>query len=248
MSIADKLTTIAENIPKVYQAGYDKGVAEGGGGGDSWYDTFWDNFQQNGERYDYENGFYGRGWNDENFNPKYPIKGSFMPGIFQKTNITKRIEADFSQASECKSAFRQSLVTEVGTIDLKKASKATLDYFFLGCEHLRKIEKIVIYRSDYTMNLTFDTCKALEELVIEGEIKNNGWNFEGSPLLTRGSITNIINVLADASTGTSGLTIKFSLTAVNNAFETAEGLADGSTSAEWLALVATKPNWTISLA
>lgn len=32
MSIAEKLTTIAENVPLVYQAGYDKGKSEGGGG------------------------------------------------------------------------------------------------------------------------------------------------------------------------------------------------------------------------
>jgi hypothetical protein len=32
MSIADKLTTVAENVQKVYQAGYDKGKSEGGGG------------------------------------------------------------------------------------------------------------------------------------------------------------------------------------------------------------------------
>ena len=31
MSIADKLTTIAENTPKVFNAGYEKGKAEGGG-------------------------------------------------------------------------------------------------------------------------------------------------------------------------------------------------------------------------
>lgn len=31
MSIAEKLTTIAENQPRIYQAGYDKGVAEGRG-------------------------------------------------------------------------------------------------------------------------------------------------------------------------------------------------------------------------
>ena len=46
----------------------------------------------------------------------------------------------------------------------------------------------------------------------------------------------------------SGKTITFSKTAVNKAFETSAGANDGSTSAEWLALVGTKPNWTISLA
>lgn len=62
--------------------------------------------------------------------------------------------------------------------------------------------------------------------------------------LSKPSITSIINCL---STTTSGLTVTLSKTAVNNAFETSEGVADGSTSQEWLNLVATKTNWTISL-
>ena len=32
MSLAEKLAQIAENVPKVYNAGYEKGKAEGGGG------------------------------------------------------------------------------------------------------------------------------------------------------------------------------------------------------------------------
>lgn len=35
MSIAEKLTTIAENVPKVFQAGYDKGKSESGGSGEN---------------------------------------------------------------------------------------------------------------------------------------------------------------------------------------------------------------------
>ena len=39
MSIAEKLTTVAENVPKVYEAGK---KAE--------YDAFWDKYQNNGKR------------------------------------------------------------------------------------------------------------------------------------------------------------------------------------------------------
>lgn len=38
MNIAEQLQTIADNVPKVYQAGYDDGAAAGGGGGSGDYD------------------------------------------------------------------------------------------------------------------------------------------------------------------------------------------------------------------
>jgi hypothetical protein len=57
-------------------------------------------------------------------------------------------------------------------------------------------------------------------------------------------LTNIVNAL---STTTTGLFVTLRKDAVNKAFETSEGAMDGSTSDEWLALAATKANWTISL-
>ena len=53
-----------------------------------------------------------------------------------------------------------------------------------------------------------------------------------------------MNILSDTA---SGKTLTLSLTAVNNAFETSAGAKDGSTSAEWTALVDAKTNWTITL-
>lgn len=38
MNIAEQLQTIADNVPKVYQAGFDDGAAAGGGGGGGGYD------------------------------------------------------------------------------------------------------------------------------------------------------------------------------------------------------------------
>ena len=58
----------------------------------------------------------------------------------------------------------------------------------------------------------------------------------------------VINIFSVLSTDSTGKTLSLSLGAVDTAFETAEGLGDGSTSAEWLALRATKENWTITLA
>ena len=53
-----------------------------------------------------------------------------------------------------------------------------------------------------------------------------------------------MTVISDNVTGQA---VSVKKDAVNIAFETSAGAGDGSTSAEWLALVATKTNWTISL-
>jgi hypothetical protein len=82
------------------------------------------------------------------------------------------------------------------------------------------------------------------DLTIEGTIGQNEFNTQRSPL-NKNSITSVINALSKTK---SGLTVTFSRNAVNKAFETAEGLADGSTSQAWLDLIAKRNNWTISLA
>ena len=63
MSIAEKLTTIAENQQKVYEAGQK-----------SEYDRFWDEFQENGNRNHYFYAFSYHNFDDTTYNPKYPIK------------------------------------------------------------------------------------------------------------------------------------------------------------------------------
>ena len=62
--------------------------------------------------------------------------------------------------------------------------------------------------------------------------------------LNKANTTSVINALSTTATGQT-LTLK--LSAVNTAFETSAGAGDGSTSAEFAALVATKTNWTITM-
>ena len=86
MTIAEKLTQIAENEQKVYDAGYAKGKAEGGSsyeqgvadGKQAEYDAFWDKFQNYGNRRNYYYAFAwqqvaNEGWASDAYNPKYPI-------------------------------------------------------------------------------------------------------------------------------------------------------------------------------
>ena len=77
MSIAEKLTAIAENVPKVYEAGQK-----------SEYDRFWDAYQNNGNVVEGYGMFSGNQWTDETYQPKHPIKVSLGTQLFRNARIT----------------------------------------------------------------------------------------------------------------------------------------------------------------
>lgn len=109
---------------------------------------------------------------------------------------------------------------------------------------VRTVKKLGVCAKLSSYTHTFGECYNLENIILEGDVNAN-IDFQYSPLLSKASIESIVLALYAEATGK---TLTLSETAVNNAFETAEGLADGSTSAEWIALRGTKTNWTISLA
>lgn len=88
MSIAEKLTAVAENQQKVFDAGKQ---AE--------YDAFWDEFQNYGNLQDYPNTFSYYTWTDETFNPKYPFKVRSCNNMFgNNTKLTDtKVPIDFSE-------------------------------------------------------------------------------------------------------------------------------------------------------
>lgn len=88
----------------------------------------------------------------------------------------------------------------------------------------------------------FQNSHNLREVRFKGSI--NTVMSMGNAKLSKNSILSLISCLSDEATDK---TLTLSQTAVNTAFETSEGAADGSTSEEWTALVESKPNWTISL-
>ena len=104
------------------------------------------------------------------------------------------------------------------------------------------VDKLTV-SSAMTFAASFVSCSKLENITFEGEI-GNSIDFQYSPL-TKASITSVVEHLWGEA---SKKTATFNLNAVNKAFETSEGVNDGSTSAEWTALIGTKPNWTIALA
>ena len=237
MSIADKLTTIAENVSKVYQAGQK-----------TEYDRFWDNFQQNGERNSYSYAFYGKNFNDAIFKPKYKFINanvySFERMFSDHSGGITTITPDLFDYDRMKTYYGSYMFfnADIKSIELSMKRNNSIAHMFRSC----KAETIILNDwNGQNYDRTFEECYNLKHLRIYGGTigGSNVFNLGLSPLDAE-SLRHIISKQSDTATGRK---ISLKLTAVNTAFETAEGLADGSTSAEWLELVATKPNLTISL-
>ena len=235
-------TGMAANIEEVFDAAKQNA-----------YDVFWDIYQYNGTRDDYRSAFAGAGWTDETFKPKYDIKPTKLANsMFFCTRVTDLpkllteygIEFDTSKATNLNTVFGGSSYL-IKAPTLSTVSTTNINTLFDDCRNLESIEKLIL-KDDGSQapSNAFRYTYKLVDIVIEGVIGQNGFNFQWSTLLSKASILSIINAL---STTTTGLTVTFSLAAVNNAFETAEGVADGSTSAEWTVLKATKSNWNIAL-
>lgn len=204
MSIADQLTTIAENVQKVYDAG------KAAGGGDSYYDTFWDAYQNNGERTNYQYVFNGPAWNDETFKPKYDIRpaadgysGSyiFLRSKMKTSEYLKKI--DLSQAQSAIQTFAWSTVEELGVIDFGSVTKGWngLNQTFLDCSTLRKIELLVPPRDTGAGVDAFSGLPALTDITFGGTIYQT-ISFAASSNLSSASVQSIIDWLADLTGGT----------------------------------------------
>lgn len=200
---------LADKIQSVYESGE---KAE--------YDKFWDAFQQNGERTSYYYAFAYQ-WDDECYNPKYPI-----------------VCGDFTTAGQ--NLFRGSQITDTKVpITIANSGGAA----FYSCPNLKIIRKLIVTEDTIFTNMFYTTYN-IERIIIEGTIAKDFNIGSGNDGLDKESIVSIMTALSDTATDK---TCGISLEAVNSAFETEEGLADGNTSEEWLALVNAKTNWTITL-
>ena len=115
------------------------------------------------------------------------------------------------------------------------SNTTTISHMFVDCLALHTIRKLYFPAKTLVTTNAFYGCKALVNLTIGGTIAATGIDLHWSTLLSRESIESVIGALSDTTTG---MAITFSQAAVDAAF----------TDAEWSALEATKPNWTISLA
>lgn len=249
MTIAEKLTLIAENQQRVYEAG-----KSAGGGGDNWYDTFWDIFQQNGNRTNYGNAFSGAtandacvGWTNVNFKPKYSFNNILGYSMFDNSRIEGSLPEILNElgitltfSGYQSSGFTNTQFTE---IDYINNSMSTMVNVFTNNKRLKTL-KIGKIPASTKFQTVFTGCSALENLTLDGVIAQNGFDVSQSPLLTKASIENIINTLSPT---TSGMSVTLSKEAVNNAFgidvDDASTYPEGS---EYYTLRHSRDNWTIN--
>lgn len=225
-----KLEEMPEKIGEVFEAGKK-----------SEWDAFWEEYQQNGYRTEYSYAFAGYGWTDEMFKPKYPIQPIQAYMMFARTRITQITEEmiDFSKTTDLQYSFYSNSALKKIEINISSLKKMQ-DSFLNSWVETLKISGIspLCEFSNSAFGVSY-----LKNLQLFGVIGKN-MRLSTPKKLTKESILSVINVLSPDVTSQ---TLTLSLSAVNNAFETSPGLADGSTSEEWLTLANTKPNWTISL-
>lgn len=172
MSIEEKLIEVAENVPKVYAAGYEKGKTD-----NDTLDAFWDNYQGNGTKTDYRCAFAGYLWSDTTFKPKYSfsdIKFTCVINMFQYSNITTiNYDLDFS---ECLGQYANYVF-----------SNATV----------KKIQSVTLPKIDNTT--IFSNAKKLTSIRINGTTEYN-FSFVDCPL-DKASIESVIGSLSTTTTG-----------------------------------------------
>ena len=213
MSIAEKLTTIAENMQKVYDAG--KAAADDSGGYEEGYSQaesdFWDALTDNGNRVFYEYAFSRSGF--EYIRPQHKIvPTSRSIGMFSFSQNLKKIEKQYFDLSKC-----QITTQSAGTgghyspfyscTDLEVFEDVGLQPggYYLTWNSCHKLHTIEVMRVLETTKFEapFSGCYALENLTIEGTIGQNGFVVKYSPL-SHDSLMSIITALKDYSTDTSG--------------------------------------------
>lgn len=212
------------------------------------YDEFWDAYQKwNGSFsviYSAQFFFGGSGWDDNTFKPKYSMgeygtitNASNMFQMCSVTNVTKILEEqgvtfNFANAVSFTNIMGYSKITHFP--DVVTTSAGGLTSFLSQAYNLESIGLITL-RDDgrQTFASAFYNCPKLKDISFAGVIGND-ISFSDCPLLSKASITSIIEHLSDTATGK---TLTLNKTAKEAAF----------TTEEWATITATKTNWTISL-
>ena len=197
-NIAEKLTTIAENQQKVYDAGKQAERI-----------ALWEAMQNSGKRTHYACAFNSEYWTDENFTPLYPIKtDADATSMFEECKITdftkEGVVLDFSACTTLKNLFRNTKNTEIKlpTLDFSKVVYAT--YAFEN--YWGKDVSLIISEQFGGVN-SFPKCYYLENVTISGTFGKH-IAFKDSNLLSAESVQNIIDCLKDL-TGATAQTITF---------------------------------------
>lgn len=231
MSIADKLTTIAENEQRVFEAGKK-----------SEYDKFWDAYQSNGTLTNYIRCFQGYFWDKDNFFPKYDICPSgdasnmfyawevsdTMPD--RSFDLQQRLEdcgvrLDTSKATNMTNAFAYGrAIKRLPTIDVTGLTNASNSMF--GYSNIITIDKIIVDESTPIGTWFGGISNTFANVTFEGVIGANMTITSSG--LTHDSLISIINALKNFTDGTTktltiGATNLAKLTDAEKAIATQKG-------------------------
>lgn len=257
MSVTEKLKIVANNVPKVYEAGRNiSGIISPG---KPYIDS---------SKISNFNGFFAY---DKNLSVLETVDTSGatdVSAMFQQSMSLSAIPPlDTSKALYMQSMFftcpglvtlpplnTDSAITmnsmfyscyNLVSVSLSNTRKVTdLRDMFYNCTRLVEVECEMDWTSVMNCGNCFYGCESLEKLIISGVISVNGFDVSWSSKLTKDSLISIINAL---SSTTEGLTVTLSLSAINKAFETSPGLLNGSESYEWSELHTSKDNWNVVL-
>lgn len=224
MTIAEKLTQIAENEQKVYDAGK-KAESE----------RFWSAYTN---RYTWATCgvFYGGVWDFDSFYPACDIRpvgdashlfyawegqmGKNHSGSLKKRFEECGVVLDTSQATKLTRAFSYSYITEIPTVDCTNLGNSTTHVFAVTPGPYVDIEKLIV-NEQLTYVDWFNSSK-VRNISFEGVIGQN-IDFRHSKLLSKASIESIITHLSDTA---SGKTLTLSKKAVESAFASPAYIAE----------------------
>lgn len=157
MNIAEKLTTVAENQQKVFDAGKSEEQR-----------VFWENFQQGGARKSYNTAF--QQWRDICYNPIYPfIEITNASNMFNSCNIVDtKVPVDLTtipSSNNMNAVFAYS--TALKTINkLIVNENTTYNNWFPYCNRLANIT----FEGTIGKSIDFKDCKLLSKASIENVI------------------------------------------------------------------------------
>lgn len=230
MSIADKLTTIAENEAKVYEAGKNYAYANP--------QTPTDNRTNLAYWYQYVNttGVWNEKWSDdgtEYFGADtvdeldYPIGTQNVTEFHKMCDIVVMDTAGYFYMESCAKVKKFN-----GTLDMSNSPNES--YVPPFTYSLEDAGTIILPKKNRATKVRLGIGTTLKHIKLIGVLDNQIVSC-ASPNLTKESLENIISCLVDTPTN--------DLPTI----EIKQAVRDLFTNEEWEALIATKPKWTISL-
>ena len=155
MSIAEKLTTIAENEPKVFEAG--KKARE---------DEFWNTIQNNGNATTYTRLFSNTHWTDSLFKPRHNLVMSAGANAFQENNVITAIDKKYDGSP---------LIIDMSLI----STNTMTTRMFYKTTALKSIGTI-IPRKETTWSQTFDVASKLTTIRFSDGVMEDGTDISAS--------------------------------------------------------------------